>query len=195
MTTEQDENPYQPPAMSGEGTSPTEPLVYQPPGPLLIFVVVIAAIIASGIAFFCSCVGFLMVVDTRRGAYFGPDWVIPVCGMIGLTAFAVTVRMGLKITRGPRIAAGPGDRGRVARTWGGIFMAAFLVGLTGFAVLAGFGLRMGFLSGIVAAAGVGTLVIWLSQKRWSTSEPAPPPQMESFAADRVPPHETDEPHQ
>jgi len=182
MTTDQEENPYLPPVMSGEGVSPTEPLAYQPPGPLLIFVVVVAAIIASAIAFFCSCVGFLMVVDTRRGGYFGPDWVIPLCGVVALAAFALTVRLGLKITRGPRIAAGSGDRGRVARTWGGIFMAAFLVGLTGFAVLAGFGLRMGFLSGIVTAAGVGTLVIWLSQKRWSTPEPEPPPRMESFTA-------------
>ncbi len=196
MTADQDDNPYQPPRMSEAAAPPGASVTYQPPGPLLIFVVVVAAIIASVITFFCSCVGLLMVTESRGRQYFGPDWVLPACGMIGLLAFALTVRMGLRIFRGPRIASASGDQagGRVRSvgTWGGIVLASFLVGMTGFALLAGIGPRFGFLTGIVVAAAVGTLVIWLSQKRWASPEPEPPLPMESFAGNNNAAEESNE---
>ena len=184
MESDQGDNPYQAPQTSDKRSLQLESVTYRPPSPLLIFVIVVAAIIASGIAFFFSCLGFVMVAGNAK--YMGPDWIIPASGVMALLAFALTVRLGLKITRGPRIASASGDhtntRVRSVGMWGGILTAAFLVSLTGFAIMAGIGPRFGILSGIVVAAAVGTLVIWLSQKRWSTPEPETPASMESFSA-------------
>lgn len=140
----EESNPYQAPAITQPPTGELPGLVV--PKPWVLLVVVLLAIAAAGLTFFCTCLG-LFVTDMRENvtgaALFG-------CGLAALAVYVLVAKLGLSVVQSA------GHQPTVGIGWPSLLLSAMITLLLFAGTTAFFGLIAGLIVGPLA----GTSFLW-----------------------------------